>query len=42
MSTKAIIPREKDPQRYDAVLRISEALCTCEEPEDLARTLVLH
>jgi hypothetical protein len=36
MSTGAIIPREKDKQRYEAVLRISEALSTCDEPEHLA------
>jgi formate hydrogenlyase transcriptional activator len=39
MSTSTIIPREKDKQCYEAVLRISEAISTCDEPEHLARTL---
>ena len=39
MSTIAIIPRESGSERYDAVLRVSEALCTSCEPEDLAKTL---
>src|ERR1700741_5207724 len=39
MSTDAIIPGEKEKQRYEAVLRISEALSSCDEPELLARTL---
>jgi formate hydrogenlyase transcriptional activator len=39
MSTDAIIPREKDKQRYEAVLRTSEALSSPDEPEHLARTL---
>jgi formate hydrogenlyase transcriptional activator len=28
-----------DPQRYEAALRISEAIAACREPEELARTL---
>jgi formate hydrogenlyase transcriptional activator len=39
MSTEAIITREGNSERYDAVLRISEALCACCEPEELARSL---
>ena len=39
MSTGAIIPRESYSQRYEAVLRIGEAISACREPEDLARTL---
>src|SRR5215469_15123544 len=39
MSTDAVIARENDSQRYEAVLRISEALCATCEPEDLAKTL---
>ena len=39
MSTDSIISRESTGQRYEAVLRISEALCTCCEPEDLAKNL---
>lgn len=34
-----IIPRENGSERYDAVLRISEALCTFCEPEELAKSL---
>jgi hypothetical protein len=33
MNTEAIIPRESNTERYDAVLRISEALCACCEPD---------
>jgi formate hydrogenlyase transcriptional activator len=39
MSTDAIIPLDKDKQRYEAVLRTSEALSTRDEPEHLAGTL---
>ena len=39
MSTDVIISRETSLEWYDAVLRISEALCTCCEPEDLAKRL---
>lgn len=39
MSTDAIIPRETSSEWHDAVLRISEALCTCCEPEELAQSL---
>src|SRR5579871_1089770 len=39
MSTELVIARESNSQRYDAVLRISEALCACCEPEDLAKNL---
>ena len=34
-----IVPRENESERYDAVLRISEALCTFCEPEELAKSL---
>ena len=39
MSTNTIIPRESNSERYDAVLRISEALCASCEPEELAKSL---
>jgi len=39
MGTEAIISRESNSERYDAVLRISEALCACCEPEELAGSL---
>jgi formate hydrogenlyase transcriptional activator len=39
MSTDPIIAPASDSQRYEAVLRISEALSACREPEELARTL---
>src|SRR5579871_1290677 len=39
MDADAVIARESNNQQYDAVLRISEALCACCEPEDLAKTL---
>ena len=34
-----MIAAESNGQPYDAVLRISEALCACCEPEELAKTL---
>lgn len=39
MTTDAITATESNTQRYDAVLRISEALCACCEPEELAKSL---
>jgi formate hydrogenlyase transcriptional activator len=39
MSTDTIIPRETSSEWYDGVLRISDALCTCCEPEELAKSL---
>ena len=39
MDADAVIARESNSQNYDAVLRISEALCACCEPEDLSKTL---
>jgi len=39
MSRDAIATRDNSSQHYDAVLRISQALCTCCEPEDVARIL---
>jgi hypothetical protein len=39
MRTDAIMPRESESQRYEAVLRIGEAISACCEPEDLAGTL---
>jgi formate hydrogenlyase transcriptional activator len=39
MSTDTHIPIGVDQQRYEAVLRISEAIAACSEPEELARTL---
>ena len=40
MSTEAIISRENGSQRYEAVIRISEAIVECREPDQLARALV--
>ena len=39
MRTNAVIAPESDSDRYEAVLRISEAIAACREPEELARTL---
>jgi formate hydrogenlyase transcriptional activator len=39
MSMDVLIPLETNTQRYEAVLRISEGLCSCCEPEELAKTL---
>jgi formate hydrogenlyase transcriptional activator len=39
MSTDPIIGRDCNNQRYEAVLRISEAIAACRESEELARTL---
>jgi formate hydrogenlyase transcriptional activator len=39
MSTNAIIAMESTCDRYEAVVRISEALAACSEPEALAKTL---
>src|SRR5579859_7199411 len=39
MSTAAVTLAEINKQRYDAVLRISEALSACTRPEDLAKIL---
>ena len=39
MGTDPIIAPQSDSHRYEAVLRISEAIAACREPEDLARTL---
>src|SRR5690242_10013951 len=39
MSTDVHTPTGTNPQRYEAVLRISEAIVACHEPEELARTL---
>jgi formate hydrogenlyase transcriptional activator len=39
MNTEAIIQCESNSERYDAVLRISEALCACCEPQQLAESL---
>ena len=39
MSTAPSIAGERNSQRYDAVLRISEALCTSCEPEEMAKRL---
>ena len=39
MSTDLIISSQTDSQRYEAVLRISEAIAACPEPEELAVTL---
>jgi formate hydrogenlyase transcriptional activator len=39
MGTDSIIAPQGDSHRYEAVLRISEAIAACREPEELARTL---
>ena len=39
MSGDAYIPGRSDGQRYEAVLRLSEALSVCPEPEDLTKIL---
>jgi formate hydrogenlyase transcriptional activator len=39
MTTTAATVTEVNQQRYDAVLRISEALSACSEPEELAKIL---
>jgi formate hydrogenlyase transcriptional activator len=38
-STVPAIARETSSHRYEAVMRISEAIAACREPEELARTL---
>ena len=37
--TNAVIAPESDNDRYEAVLRISEAIAACREPQELATTL---
>jgi formate hydrogenlyase transcriptional activator len=39
MATDPIIAPQSDSHRYEAVLRISEAIAVCREPEELATTL---
>src|SRR6201997_1330849 len=39
MGTDPIIASQGDSHRYEAVLRVSEAIAACREPEELARTL---
>src|SRR5580692_6233002 len=39
MGTGPIIAPQSDGRRYEAVLRIGEAIAACREPEDLATTL---
>src|SRR3984957_16458852 len=39
MGTDPIIAPQSDSHCYEAVLRISEAIAACREPEDLATTL---
>src|ERR1700735_1262576 len=39
MRTNAMTSPESDSHRYEAVLRISEAIAACREPDELARTL---
>src|SRR5882724_8391449 len=39
MGTEPIIAPQSDSRRYEAVLRISEAIAACREPEELATTL---
>jgi formate hydrogenlyase transcriptional activator len=39
MGTDPIIAPQSDSHRYEAVLRVSEAIAACREPEELATTL---
>ncbi len=39
MGTELVIAPESDSHRYEAVLRLSEVITACREPEELARTL---
>jgi transcriptional regulator with GAF, ATPase, and Fis domain len=39
MGTDPIVASQSDSHRYEAVLRISEAIAACREPEELATTL---
>ena len=39
MSVHASIPLRTDGRRYEALLRLSEALSLCQEPEDLTKIL---
>jgi hypothetical protein len=39
MSTDPITAHKSNTDRYGAVMRISEAIATCREPEELATTL---
>jgi formate hydrogenlyase transcriptional activator len=39
MGTESIIKSQRDSYRYEAVVRISEAIAACREPEELAKTL---
>jgi len=39
MSVQASIPQRTDSRRYEAVVRLSEALSLCQEPEDLTKIL---
>src|SRR6201998_1297376 len=39
MRAHSMISPESDSHRYEAVLRISEAIAACREPEELAKTL---
>src|SRR6202050_1013887 len=38
-NTAPVIARETSSHRYKAVMRVSEAIAACREPEELARTL---
>jgi formate hydrogenlyase transcriptional activator len=39
MGTNLIVASQSDGHRYEAVLRIGEAIAACREPEELAKTL---
>jgi formate hydrogenlyase transcriptional activator len=39
MGTESIIKSQRDSYRYEAVVRISEAIAACREPEELAKIL---
>src|SRR5437660_7753622 len=39
MGTEPIVESQTGSYRYEAVVRISEAITACREPEELARTL---
>ncbi len=42
MSTDVLTAAGNNAQRFEAALRISEALSACQEPEELARILAKH
>jgi hypothetical protein len=39
MGTELIVESQTDSYRYEAIVRISEAIAACREPKELATTL---